>query len=47
MAFYFWIFLYEYENSHFKSENFAFKFEIIIWFEPEISISNYYLDSQN
>jgi hypothetical protein len=35
-------FLYEYENLYFNSENFAFKFYIIIWFQPEISIPNYY-----
>jgi hypothetical protein len=36
------MFLYEYENLYFNSENFSFKFWIIIWFEPEISIPNYY-----
>jgi len=36
------MFLYEYENLYFNSEFFSFKFKIIIWFEPELSIPNYY-----
>jgi len=42
LTFLFWIFLYEYENLYFYSKNYALKFWIIIWFEPEISIPNYH-----
>jgi hypothetical protein len=38
----FWIFLYEHESLYFDFENFSFKFSIVIWFEPKISILNYY-----